>query len=156
MVLSRPSIYAIRALTYLASQPAGKLSGTHEISTQEVVPESFLCKVLLNLRRGRLLRSYKGIGGGYELAVPAEKISLLMVTRCIDGEDVYNDCIMEDHRCRAENHCALHSSWDEARRTVLEFLERNTIADLARAREPRAGPAGQRTDHELRNGLPDQ
>jgi Rrf2 family protein len=156
VVLSRPCTYAIRAMTYLAGQPAGKLSGTHEISSCEEIPESFLCKVLLQLRRGRLLRSYKGIGGGYELAIPAEKINLLMITRCIDGEGVYDACIMEDRRCAALKPCALHSTWDEVRNAIFAFLEKNTVADLARAQEPESPGGEKQTSREMRTELPDQ
>lgn len=138
MLLSRPSTYAIRALTYLATQPPGKLSGTREISASEGIPSFFLGKVLLQLRRARLLRSYKGIGGGYELAFPADQINLLSVVRCVGGADVVDACILEDRDCQKVRTCALHESWLPIRESILKMLEQRTLADLVREREPGA------------------
>ncbi len=135
MLFSRPCLYAVRALTYLAMQPPGKLSGTREISEHEHIPTPFLGKVLLYLRRERLLRSYKGIGGGYELALPPENISLLTVVRRIDGIATFDDCILEDHECSNEQQCPLHSSWITIRDRLFGLLERTTLMDLVRARK---------------------
>ncbi len=134
MLFSRPSTYAIRALTYLAMQPPGKLSGTREISERESIPKFFLGKVLLQLRRGRLLRSYKGTGGGYQLALPPDKINLLMIVRCIAGDELFDTCILEDHECGSYRQCALHESWVAIRDELRAVLERNTLAELVRAR----------------------
>ena len=133
-MFSRPCTYAIRALAYLATQPPGKLTGAREISEHEGIPGSFLSKVLLQLRRGRLLRSYKGIGGGYQLALPPDKITLHMVVSCIDGAP-FSTCILGDHECSAGFVCPLHNSWVAVRDQLVEFLERNTLAELVRRRE---------------------
>jgi Rrf2 family iron-sulfur cluster assembly transcriptional regulator len=133
-MLSRPCTYAVRALTYLAMQPPGKLSGSREISDSEDIPNSFLCKILLDLRRKRLLRSYKGTGGGYELALPPDKINLLMIVQSIEGELSFGECILEDRECSARGECALHDSWLDLRNQLVRFLETQTLADLVRTR----------------------
>ena len=122
-------------------QPPGKLSGTREISASEGIPSFFLGKVLLQLRRARLLRSYKGIGGGYELAFPPDQISLLSVVRCVGGADVVDACILEDRDCQKADHCALHDSWVPIREHLCKMLEERTLADLVRTREPLAPEA---------------
>jgi Rrf2 family protein len=124
-------------------QPPGKLSGAREISDQEKIPASFLPKVLLQLRRGRLLRSYKGIGGGYELALPPGRISLLAIVHCIEGDLTFTRCVLEDHECSTQGECLLHQPWCAMREQLRGFLERNTLAVLARQRhDGRGGPAG--------------
>jgi Rrf2 family transcriptional regulator, iron-sulfur cluster assembly transcription factor len=133
-MLSRPCTYAIRALTYLAMQPPGKLCGSREISDGEDIPNSFLCKILLDLRRKRLLRSYKGTGGGYELALPPDKISLLMIVESIEGELSFSGCILEVKECSARGECALHDSWLALRNQLVHFLETQTLAHLVRTR----------------------
>jgi Rrf2 family iron-sulfur cluster assembly transcriptional regulator len=138
-MLSRPSTYAIRALTYLAIQPPGRLCGSREIADHEQIPNSYVCKILLELRRKRLLRSYKGIGGGYELALPADKISLLMVVRSMEGELALTECILEDRECSTHGQCSLHESWSDLRNQLLHFLETQTVADLARTKMTRSG-----------------
>ncbi len=138
VLFSRPSSHAIRALTYLAMQPLGKLSGTREIAEHEHIPRPFIPKVLLPLRRARLVLSFRGIRGGYELAVPPEQINLLAIMRCIDGAPL-NDCVLEDHPCSSPHECAVHPCWSIVRELLLSYLERTTLADLVRFRQSKPG-----------------
>lgn len=142
-LFSRPCSYAVRALTYLATQPAGKLTGKDEIAERESIPSAFLGKVLLSLCRDRVLRSRKGLRGGYELALPPEQISLRAVVRAVDGESL-KECLLEDHECSNERPCAMHNSWCPMREQLQHYLEATTVADLARTRAGRSGAeAGQ-------------
>ncbi len=155
-MLSRPCTYAIRALTYLAMQPPGKLTGSREISDGEGIPNSFLCKILLDLRRKRLLRSYKGTGGGYELALPPDKINLLMIVQSIEGELSFSGCILEDKECSAHGECALHDSWLALRNQLVHFLETKTLADLVetrRAQRERASGDGEQGRVQVKDQL---
>ena len=136
-MLSRPCTYAVRALTYLAMQPPGKLTGSREIAGHEDIPNSFLCKILLELRRKRLLRSYKGVGGGYELALPPDRINLLMILQSIEGDLAFTECILEDHQCSIHGLCSLHESWAELKTHFMRFLETQTLADLVETRQAR-------------------
>jgi Rrf2 family iron-sulfur cluster assembly transcriptional regulator len=138
LLFSRSSSHAIRALTYLAMQPLGKFSGTREISEREHIPRAFIPKVLLPLRRARLVRSSRGIRGGYDLAVPPEQINLMAIICCIDGVPL-NDCVLEDHPCSIPNECVLHPCWGVVREPLLGYLERTTLADLVRFRQSGSG-----------------
>lgn len=140
-MLSRPCTYAVRALTYLAMQPPGKLTGSREIADREGIPNSFLCKILLELRRKRLLRSYKGIGGGYELALPPDRINLMMIVRAIEGELAFTECILEDHQCSVHGQCALHETWAETKAHFIRFLENQSLAGLVETRWTRENNA---------------
>ncbi len=145
MLFSRPCSYAIRALTYLAKQPPGKLSGTREISEQESIPSPFLGKVLLQLRRSRLVRSYKGIGGGYELALPPDKISLLAVVLCFEGNEAFEQCVLEDRDCLQDGQCPLCDCWIGVRHQLVSCLRTKTLAEVVRQQEgktERSAPAG--------------
>jgi Rrf2 family protein len=137
-LFSRSSSHAIRALTYLAMQPLGKLSGTREISEREHIPRPFIPKVLLPFRRARLVRSFRGIRGGYDLAVPPEQISLLAIMRCSDGMPL-NDCVLEDDSCSSPDECVLHPCWSIVRELLVGYLEHTTLADLVRFRQSRPG-----------------
>ena len=135
VLFSRPSSYAIRALTYLATQPPGKLSGVREISDQVHIPSPYLSKILLQLRRGRLLRSYKGIGGGYELAQPPDKVNLFNVIQCIEG-NLFSSCILEERECTIGQECAMHDSWGPVRNQLVAFLQAITLAHLVEQHQP--------------------
>jgi Rrf2 family iron-sulfur cluster assembly transcriptional regulator len=133
-ILSRPCSYAIRAMAHLAEQPPGRLSSSREICDQENIPPSFLGKVFLPLCRCRMLRSLRGTGGGYELAMPPDQIRLLAIVQAIDGSQL-DDCVLEDHPCGNPRECLLHPMWSAVRKQFVDYLERTTVADLARMRK---------------------
>src|SRR4030042_5207588 len=85
MLFTKADEYAIRAVPFLASLPAGRLAGAREISEAENVPMQFLWKILRTLARRRLIRSFKGLRGGYELARPADEVTLMMVLEASGG-----------------------------------------------------------------------
>lgn len=135
-VFSRPCSYAARALIYLAGQAPGKMIASGEIAACESIPPAFLGKVLHPLCRDRLLRSRKGLRGGYELLVSPDRISLLDIVRSVDGEPLM-DCLLEDRVCSRTTPCELHESWSEMREQLMDYLQRVTVADLAGNRKGR-------------------
>lgn len=139
MLFSRTAEYAVRAMTFLAMQPPGKLTGAREISRAENIPMPFLWKILHMLTRQKLVRSFKGIHGGYELARPAGETTLSSVVFATDGVDFSNQCVLGLPRCGEQNACPLHATWKGIRENMLAMLEQNTLADLARVARKRSG-----------------
>lgn len=142
MLFSRSAEYAIRAVTFLARQPSGKLTGAREISEAEQIPMPFLWKILQNLARRKLIRSFKGLRGGYELARPAEQITLDAIVLVTDGGGVTENCVLGLPQCGEENPCPLHPAWKEIRTRLTAMLEENTLADLARLARSRGRRKG--------------
>ncbi len=131
-MFSRSAEYAIRAMTFLALQPAGKLTGAREIAEAENIPAQFLWKILQNLARRKLVRSFKGVRGGYELARAGEKISIEDVVLATDENNVTQGCVLGLALCSEEKPCPLHHTWKEIRERLTVMLEQTTLADLAR------------------------
>ena len=137
MLLSKSSEYAIRALTFLAMQPTGRLCGAKEIAEAEQIPIPFLWKLLQQLSRRKLIRSYKGLRGGYQLALPADQIALKMILHAIDGGDAFDGCVLGLPQCDEANACPMHETWKAVRNNLNSMLEFNTLADLAQVAEKR-------------------
>jgi Rrf2 family protein len=137
MILSRTAEYALRAMTFLAAQPAGKLAGARAISEAEHIPMPFLWKILHTLARQRLIRSFKGIHGGYELARPGNEITLHSVVFATDGTDFTGQCVLGLPKCGEANACPLHDTWKEIRSRMTDMMEQTTLADLARVARKR-------------------
>jgi Rrf2 family protein len=85
MRLTRASSYALHAVDYMAAEGKGQPIPSHLIARARGVPERFLLKVLKPLVSAQILRSVKGPNGGYRLAKPANKITLLDVIEAVDG-----------------------------------------------------------------------
>lgn len=131
-MFSRSAEYAIRAMIFLAGQPSGKLTGAREIAeAEEILPAPFLWKILHNLARQKLIRSFKGVHGGYELARPAAEITLEDIINATDGGELTSGCVLGLPECSEENPCPLHNSWKEVRVHLNEMLLRTSLADLA-------------------------
>ena len=137
MLFSRSAVYSVRAMTFLARQPSGKLTGAREISQAERIPMPFLWKILQNLARRKLIRSFKGLRGGYELARPAHHITLQSIVLATDGNELAESCVLGLPQCSEDNPCPLHPAWKEIRRRLVSMLEENTLANLARVAQGR-------------------
>ncbi|MGC0379609.1 Rrf2 family protein [Streptomyces sp. SAI-229] len=85
MHISAKADYATRALLELAREPARPLT-CEAIASSQRIPFRFLKSVVGELRKGGLVRSQRGCEGGYWLGRPAEDITLLDISRVVDGE----------------------------------------------------------------------
>jgi len=137
MLFSRSTEYAIRAMTFLASRGAGKLAGAREISQAENIPMPFLWKILQILTRRRLVRSFKGMHGGYELAAAADQLPLSAIVGATDGADFRDSCVLGLPECDSDNPCPLHEQWKGVRASVTNMLDETSLADLARVTKAR-------------------
>jgi Rrf2 family protein len=85
MKLTRASSYALHAMAHMAATGEDKPVASHLIARARGIPELFLLKILKPLVSARILRSVKGPNGGYRLAKPANKITLLEIVEAVDG-----------------------------------------------------------------------
>jgi len=131
MRMSAKAEYAVRAMTRLASVPAGTLVTTEEIAKSQGIPSQFLVDILSDLRTDRLVRSHRGRDGGYELARPADQISVADVLRCIDGPLAsVRDLGLGDLPYSGPT-AALTDVWRALRASMRSVLEETTLADVA-------------------------
>ncbi len=132
MHITRASDYALRVMIHLASLPPGAQVRHSELSKSTQVSGHFLSKVLQQLVRSRLIRSRRGAGGGFTLAVPATSVSLLDVVEAIEGPIRLNRCLEDGVSCARKSRCPAHSVWAEAQASVVGVLGRTSMARLAR------------------------
>ncbi len=128
-------------MTFLATLPPGRLAGAREISQAEDIPMPFLWKILQSLTRKKLIRSFKGMHGGYKLALPSDRITIDMLLEAIDSKEKLGSCILGLPKCSDESPCPLHETWQELRSRMGVMLLDNTLADLARVKGTRNGTA---------------
>jgi Rrf2 family protein len=85
MKLTRASSYALHAVAHMAAVGENRPLASHLIAQARGIPDRFLLKVLKPLVSAQILRSVKGPNGGYRLAKPANKITMLDVVEAVDG-----------------------------------------------------------------------
>ena len=135
MLYSRSAEYAIRAFVNLAQVPDGRFAMVKQIAADEEIPAHFLAKILQQLARKGLLRSSKGPTGGFSLCVPPDEVRMLDIVEALDGLSEYEKCASGLAECSDDMPCPLHDSWKVLRSRIMDYLGRNTIADLAKALE---------------------
>jgi Rrf2 family protein len=135
MIYSRSAEYAIRAFVHLAAVPEGKYAMVKQIAEQADIPSHFLAKILQQLARKGFLRSSKGPTGGFCLRVPATDLNLLQIVDSVDGLADYERCPGGMTECNDTAPCGMHDSWKALRSRIMEYLERTSIEDLAKALE---------------------
>lgn len=135
MLYSRSAEYAIRAFVHLAQVPDGTYTMVKQIAAEEEIPAHFLAKILQQLARKGLLRSSKGPTGGFSLRVPPDEVRMLDIVEALDGLSEYEKCASGLAECSDDMPCPLHDSWKPLRSRIMDYLGRNTIADLAKTLE---------------------
>ena len=84
--ITSKSPYGVSALVELAASPEGKPVPVAEISRRRDIPAQFLEQICASLRRAGMLKSQRGVKGGFLLARPADRISVLEVVEALDGQ----------------------------------------------------------------------
>lgn len=137
MRMSAKAEYAVRAMVQLATVPSGTLVKTDDLAQAQGIPPQFLVDILTNLRTDRLVRSYRGRDGGYELARPGSEISIADVLRCIDGPLASVRDIGLGELPYSGATVALTDVWRALRASMRSVLEETTVADVANGKLPK-------------------
>ncbi|HLI15118.1 MAG TPA: Rrf2 family transcriptional regulator, partial [Acidimicrobiales bacterium] len=129
--------YASRALLSLALHGGDQPTSVRDIADRTGLPQPYLEQILLALKGAGLVRSKRGVGGGYVLTAPPEVITLGQIVSAVDGPIVAGD-FGEPHTngaCDHEGQCALLAVWAEVGEHMRRHLDSFTLADMvARAR----------------------
>ena len=136
-MLSRSGIHAVRALVKLANEPA-QYCGAQSIAAATGAPRNYLGKLLQQLARRGIVKSQKGLGGGFRLARDPRDITLHDIVEPLEDLGRLSQCILAHDVCNTENPCAIHSRWALVREAYLDMLNRTTLADLQSGPLPRS------------------
>src|SRR3989338_4251593 len=128
-LLTRNTDYAIRSLCFIAKSEKRHIPVT-ELAGSLKIPKPFLRKILQILNRERLLRSYRGKGGGFALARPPEAIPVIDVMEIFQEPLRLNGCFFKKMRCPDIRNCALKKKIASIERHIVFSLTMLTIASL--------------------------
>lgn len=136
-MISQTAEYALRAVVYLAGQEGPRT--TVQIAETTQVPAGYLAKVMQSLGRGRVVKSQRGLNGGFTLAQEPSELSILAVVNAVDPIQRFAECPLgiPSHGRRL---CPLHHRLDEAAAVVEKAFGETMVSDLLPARRER-GPA---------------
>jgi Rrf2 family protein len=152
MRVSTRGDYACRALLSLAlhAQDIGPQS-VRDIAARTGLPQPYLEQILLALKGAGLVRSKRGVGGGYVLAREPEGISLAQIVSAVDGPIVLGDFgePHQDGACDHEGQCVLLSVWDIVGGHMKAHLQSFSLAEMVRRAKGLPNGVAAETDHHL-------
>ncbi len=133
MKVSTRGDYASRALLSLALHGATQTpTSVRDIADRTGLPQPYLEQILLALKGAGLVRSKRGVGGGYVLAREPDAISLAQIVAAVDGPIVAGD-FGEPHEngaCDHEGQCILLAVWAEVGEQIRSQHQSLTLADM--------------------------
>ena len=125
--------YASRALLSLALHSGQDVpTSVRDIADRTGLPQPYLEQILLALKGAGLVRSKRGVGGGYILARPPADITLGQIVSAVDGPIQAGD-FGEPHQngaCDHEGQCVLLAVWSEVGQHMRRHLDSFTLADM--------------------------
>lgn len=147
MKVSTRGDYAARALLSLSLHDTDGPTSVRDIAERTGLPQPYLEQILLALKGAGLVRSKRGVGGGYVLARPPAEIALSDILSAVDGPIVAGDFGLPhtDGACDHEGQCVLLAVWAEVGEHMRKYLESFSLADIAaiaRGDAPWPGDAG--------------
>lgn len=98
MRISRSTGYAILAVGYIAQHQKDGIVLSQSVSKKYNIPLEYLLKILQQLVRANVLRSKRGPRGGFNLAQPAKKITMLQIIEAVEGPMISQLNLMEQAR----------------------------------------------------------
>lgn len=131
MLITKASEYAILSLIVLSTSSSPKDSET--LSRELFISKSFLAKILQSLAKQNILKSYKGINGGFALAKDPKDISILSIIRAVEGKtpSVF-DCSSSKEDCPSDKAdiCSIWPVLNRLQVNIDQFLENLTLATI--------------------------
>jgi Rrf2 family protein len=143
MTIAKSTRYALYAAAEMALAGDGLVT-VAGVANRYGIPESALAKVFQQLVRSSLASGTRGIGGGYRLARPASKITVLDVLHAFERPRATGACLLHDgpgETCPRSSACRLHWLFSEVDEIVRCTYESVTLETLVRRAAHTAAPA---------------
>lgn len=128
--LSNLADYAVVLMSSIAVRP-DDLHTAASLNTDTKVPLPTVSKILGKLARAKLLKSNRGIGGGFSMNGSKENISIADIIEAVDGPVQLTNCLSEtEHNCDYEPACLTRSKWDKINNAVYEALNNVPLSEM--------------------------
>ena len=134
MKLTTKGRYAVMAMADLASYSKDKPVSLSEISIRQNISLAYLEKLFVHLKENKLVKSVRGVKGGYALEKPASEIKLSNIFYAVNEEVKTLNCKKDSKKgCNNKSvKCITHNLWDQLDQHINGFFERVKLQDLTK------------------------
>ena len=135
MRLSTKGRYAVMAMADLARHDGQGAVSLAEIAARQDISLSYLEQLFARLRRNGLVKSARGPGGGYRLALPPAETSVGAIVVAVDEPLKVTRCAGAGRGCMPKGElCLTHHLWEELGQRIQDFLDGVSLADVLERR----------------------
>ncbi len=128
--VSKLTDYATVVLSYMASHGESRLYTAADLAVESGVALPTVSKILKLLTRASVLKSIRGVKGGYSLAVPAEETTVASIISAIEGPVSITECSSQTGHCDQESSCSIRLNWGRINQAIESALDSVTLADM--------------------------
>ena len=130
--INRQTDYAVRVVLALAKRGEGARLSSQEIQQEMLIPKAFMSRIVAQLSRTGLIRTFPGRDGGLMLPHPAAKITLRDIVEAFEGPVLLSACLQvkgEDD-CPFQSNCPVRPKWGRVQVAMLREMAAITFEDL--------------------------
>jgi Rrf2 family protein len=132
MKISTKGRYGLRILIDLANHDNGKPRLIRDIAQAQQISEKYISRLVIALRRAGLIRSVRGVNGGFHLAKTPEEITLLEVLEVMEGPVAIVECVAAV-KCDRRSRCGVRSIWQQLNDNIRTMMSGITLAEILKA-----------------------
>jgi Rrf2 family protein len=131
MKLSTKTRYGLRILIQLAESQKNKtfIKG-REIAEEQDISLKYLEQIMHILKSVDFVKTYKGHKGGYALALPAHKITLLKILELFEGNLSFVHCVEDHTLCKRSAKCPAIKVWQKLSSAIKKETDGITLKSL--------------------------
>ena len=133
MKISTKGRYGLRILLDLAIHQSEKPRLIRDIAKSQQISEKYINRLVIALRKAGMIRSVRGVNGGFHIAMKPEDITLLDVIEVMEGPLSIVDCVKTPRRCAMHENCAPREIWCTLNEDIRNLMRRTTLADILEA-----------------------
>lgn len=131
-MFSKTCEYAIKTMVFIKTlESKGEHIGLKLIANEINSPQAFTAKILQRLVRAKLLKSVRGPHGGFRINDRHGPIYLRDIVVAIDGDALFNQCVLGFDKCSSENPCAVHHKFNSIRYDLETTLTETQLEEIA-------------------------
>lgn len=130
MKLSTKGRYGTRAMLALSLHYDKDIIRLKDIAEREGIPARYLEQLIVALKIAGLVKSFRGVQGGYTLARPPDQIRLSEILQVLEGRMAPVECVDDPKACPHSSFCVARDIWLEMKKALVNILESSTLQDL--------------------------
>ena len=134
MKLTTKGRYAVMAMADLATYSKNKPVSLSEISLRQNISLAYLEQLFIHLKENKLVKSIRGVKGGYALEKPASEIRLSNIFHAVNEEVKTLNCKKDSKKgCNNKSiKCITHNLWDKLDTHINGFFENVKLEEIVK------------------------